>query len=230
MFGTSMSLAKMSTQDFAGRWYVCDDGWLGTLTLDVVGEHDLAGTFASARFDEDYRVTAQAGTAADPHGIELDIHDFNWMSAQHYVGHLFTRSHGMIAGFSKWKDVPFGFFATRGTRRALSTYRPGTVRGDDFAGSWTAYLDGESVTIVTDFDRESGVLHGSCTGASGEYEVIGQPGQVVPHGISLTLRIPDNGPVAASLSGYLMSRPKNAISGTMIIAEAAFGFVMIRYA
>jgi hypothetical protein len=45
----------------------------------------------------------------------------------------------------------------------------------------------------------------------------------------MTVCDPD-GKVMAELSGYLMSRPKNAISGTMTVAGANLGFMMIRYA
>ncbi|MBF6221747.1 hypothetical protein IU479_26990 [Nocardia abscessus] len=230
MFATSVSPEDVSTRDFAGRWFFCDDGWFGTLTLATVGDHDLSGTFSSDRFDEDFRVTARVGMPGEPHAIQLDIHDFNWMPAQHYVGRIFTRSRGMIAGSSEWQNIPFGFFASRATRPPLGTYRAGVVRGEDFAGSWTAYLDGEPATIALEFDPESATLRGSCTSGPTAYEVIGNPGGTASHEISLSLYAPDDGTVAATLSGYLMSRPKNAICGTITVADARRGFVLVRYA
>jgi hypothetical protein len=228
MFAAPQSLVRIRTEDFAGRWFACDDGWLGTLTLAVDGEQSLSGTFASERFHEDYRVTALSGVAG-PHAVRFTIHDFNWLPEQHYEGHLFTGSRGAMAGNSLWKGVPFGFFATRTTRPALGTYRSGLARGEDFAGSWTAYLDGELATIVLDFDSPSGTLRGSCTGTSDRYDVTGRWVDAAPHGVSLTVRAAD-GKVVAELSGYLMSRPKNAISGTMTVAGTNLGFIMIRYA
>jgi hypothetical protein len=230
MFATSLQSREISTPDFAGRWYFCDDGWLGTLNLKTTGEHDLVGTFTSNRFDEDYRVTAHAGLAEEPHTILFDIHDFNWMPVQHYAGHLFTRTRGMISGSSRWEDQPFGFFATRSLRPPLGTYRAGPVCGEDFAGSWTAHLDGEPATVVLRFDPEFGVLRGSCKSEAGDYDVTGKLDGEVPHQISLTLRAVDGGLVVATLAGYLMSRPKNAISGAMSIAGVRLGFVMVRYA
>jgi hypothetical protein len=228
MFSAPPLPAAIRTEDFAGRWYFCDDGWLGTLTLAAGDGRQLVGSFASDRFGEDYRVTGQVGVAG-AHSIRFAIHDFNWMAEQQYEGHLFTRTRGAIAGRSLWKDVPFGFFATRGTRPPLGTYRAGAVLGGDFAGAWTTYLDGELATIFLEFDPTSGMLSGSCTDSSSRYEVAGRPGGTAPHGLSLTLRSPD-GRVMAELSGYLMSRPKNAVSGTMTVAGADVGFVMIRYA
>lgn len=227
MFAAQQS-PEIRTEEFAGRWYVCDDGWLGTLVLAVAGGRQLTGTFTSDRFGEDFRVTGEAGTAG-PHAIHVTIHDFNWMPEQHYEGYLFTRSRRAIAGSSVWRDVPFGFFGTRATRPALGTYRAGVVRGNDFAGSWTAYLDGEPATIVLDFEGEFGSLRGSCSVGSERYEVTGRPGGPVPHGLSLKMHSAD-GQVVAELSGYLMSRPKNAISGTMTVAGTNLGFMMIRYA
>jgi hypothetical protein len=229
LFATPQQPGEISARDFAGRWYFCDDGWFGMLTLEVAGQRDVTGTFSSERFGEDYRVTARAGVTS-PHAIELVIHDYNWLPEQRYDGHLLTRSRGAIAGSSRWKDVPFGFFATRATRMALGTYRAGIARGDDFAGNWSAHLDGEPATIVLEFDQASGTLHGSCAGTSHEYEVIGRPGGAVPHQVALTLRAPDDGRLIAELSGYLSSRPKNAISGTMTVADTSFGFLMIRFA
>jgi hypothetical protein len=228
LFAALPSPVEVRTEEFAGRWFLCDDGWLGTLTLAVDGERSLSGLFASERFDDDYRVSAVAGVG-DPHAIRFTIHDFNWMAEQHYDGHLLTRTRRAMAGNTVWKDVPFGFFATRTTRPALGTYGSGLVSGEDFAGSWTAYLDGELATIVLEYDPAAGTLRGSCTGTSDSYEVTGRPDGTVPHKVFMTVCDPD-GKVMAELSGYLMSRPKNAISGTMTVAGANLGFMMIRYA
>jgi hypothetical protein len=233
LFATPGQPGEISARDFAGRWYFCDDGWLGTLTLEVTRECDIAGTitgtFSSERFGADFRVTARAGVPR-PHAIEFVIHDFNWMPEQRYEGHLFTRSRGAIAGSSRWKDVPFGFFATRAVRSPLGTYRAGVARGEDFAGSWSAYLDGDKATIVLDLDGPSGTLHGSCTAGSYEYDVVGRAGGAAPHLVALTLRGPGGGQVVAELAGYLSSRPKNAISGTMTVAGTSYGFLMTRFA
>lgn len=218
------------SEDFAGRWYLCDDGWLGTLTLALTapGTNELSGTFASERFEEEFRVTGRAGTT-HPHAVEFTIHDFNWLPEQCYQGLLLTRTQRTIAGHSMWKDAPFGFFATRGTRPSLGSYRAGAVRGEDFAGGWTAYLDGELATITLEYERDSGLLRGTCTGELGTYRVSGRPDESVPHRVSLGL-FADDGPAVADLSGYLMSRPKNAVSGTMSVAGLDLGLVMIRYA
>jgi len=226
LFSAPSPQAEISPADFAGRWYFCDDGWLGTLTLALTDGPALTGTFASERFGEEYRVTARA--AELPHAIELVIHDYNWLPEQRYAGRLMTRSRSAIAGSSLWQDTPFGFFATRASY-PLGRYRPGVVRGEDFVGSWTAYLDGELATVVLSFDPDSGTLHGSCTVGSDRFEVAGRPGGTVPHEVALTVRTGTDGEVA-HLSGYLMSRPKNAVSGVLTVAGTRLGFIMIRYA
>jgi hypothetical protein len=223
------SAMEIRTGDFAGRWYLCDDGWFGTLNLAESGENGLTGTFSSERFDEDYRVTAVAG-ATRPHAVSFTIHEFNWLPEQHFDGYLLTRGRGRLAGRTTWKDAPFGFFATRATRPSLGTYRPGIARGADFAGEWTAYLDGELATVTLEYDKGSGLLAGSCTGAFGAYDVTGRPGGAVPYELNLNLNAVEGGQAVAELRGYLMSRPKNAISGTMTVGDAEVGFVMIRYA
>lgn len=229
LFSAPLSPMEIEAGSFAGRWYLCDDGWLGTLTLAAEGEHDLTGTFSSERFGEDYEVTGRAGESA-PHAFRFTIHDFNWLPEQHYEGHLLTRGRGMLAGRTVWRDEPFGFFATRATRPQLGAYRAGAARGEDFAGGWTAYLDGERATVALEYDKESGLLRGSCTGAFGAYDAIGRPGGAAPYELSLRLTDPGDGASVAELSGYLMSRPKNAVSGTMSAGGVHLGFVMVRYA
>jgi hypothetical protein len=228
LFGSPWPPVDVTAAEFAGRWSFCDDGWIGTLTLTHAGGQDLAGTYHSERFDEDFRVTGSVG-GSDPQAVELIVHEFNWLPEQHYSGHLLTRSRNAIAGRTQWKDQRFGFFATRSARQPLGTYRSGVARSIDFAGSWTAYLDGEPATVVLAADVDAGVLHGSCTVGADVYDVVGTCGATVAYDVALTIRT-GSGDAIASLSGHLMSRPKNAISGVMTTDDARRGFIMIRYA
>lgn len=228
LFASSEPVPPVTAEQFAGRWFFSDDGWLGTLTLAADGELALTGTFAAQRFDADFEVT---GEVTDPaaHAVHLVIHDYNWMPEQHYTG-LLTRGRTMLAGHSEWQGTPFGFFATRSTRQLLGTYRQGNVRGADFAGSWNVHLDGEPATMVLRHDAADGLLHGTYTSraSGGELRVTGRAGGAAPHCVHLTLSTPGGGEVG-ELSGNLMSRPKNAISGVASSAGTACGFVMIRY-
>ncbi len=220
----------ITARQLAGRWFFCDDGWLGSLTLSPSGEDSFTGTYSAERFAADYEVTGQV-TDPRQQTVEMVIHDYNWMPEQRYVGHVMTRGRTMIAGYSLWQGTPFGFFATRSTSQLLGTYRPGGARGSDFAGSWNVYLDGEPATMVLRFDAQKGLLRGtySSRALAADYRVIGQPGGAAPHSVRLELLPPDSDEIAAELSGNLMSRPKNAISGSAMLSEAAYGFVMIRY-
>lgn len=220
---------QISAATFAGRWFFCDDGWLGTLTLRHDHGPRLSGTFFSERFDQSYDVAAQI-PSADPYAIDLVIREFNWQPEQHYSGRLLTRTRNAMAGRSIWQGEPFGFFATRAGREPLGTFRSGVVRGEDFAGSWTAYLDGEPATIKLEFDAAAGNLLGSCTVGDLDYQMLGRPGGAVAHAVALQISSSAGGGVVADLAGLLMTRPKNAISGMMTMTGGTFGFIMIRYA
>jgi hypothetical protein len=229
LFGVPFPPVQVTPADFVGRWSFCDDGWPGSLTLQHTGGEDLSGIYFSERFDDDFRVTGRVADG-NPHAVELIVHEFNWLPEQRYSGYLLTRSRNAIAGRTQWKDQPFGFFATRAARQPLGLYRPGIAQGDDFAGSWTAYLDGETATVVLAADADAAVLRGSCTVGADGYDVIGTHGAEVPYDIALTMRTRSGGDIVAELSGHLMSRPKNAISGVMTAGDAHRGFIMIRYA
>jgi hypothetical protein len=230
LLSASPTASLVPAKQLAGRWFFCDDGWLGTLTLAASGEQSFTGTFAAERFGDDFAVSGQLNSP-DPHSLDMVFHDYNWMPEQRYVGHVMTQGRSMIAGYSLWQGMPFGFFATRSAKQLLGTYRPGAVRGSDFAGSWNAYLDGEPATVVLGYNAADGQLRGTYSSRTlaADYLVVGRPGGAAPHSVSLRLLPPDSNEVAAELSGNLMSRPKNAISGSAVAAGSTYGVVMIRY-
>jgi len=217
-----------SPTDITGRWYFCDDGWPGKLTLEHEEDERFSGMYYAERFDEDYAVTATVDTGADDE-ITLVVHDFNWLPEQRYVGHLFRHGRRAIAGRSFWQTTPYGFFANRSTRLALGSYRPGAVLPEDFAGRWNAQLDGHPATVELAWDAMAGKLRGHCTGRDfdGEYVVTGKPSTEVLHQITLTIDGPDE---CLILDGLLNSRPKNALCGTMLKSDLKRGFYMVRYA
>jgi hypothetical protein len=222
---------QIQPAELAGRWFFCDDGWLGKLTLSADLNRQLAGSFYSERFGEDYRVTGQVG-ADGPSAVELLFHDFNWLPYQRFAGYLLTRGRNALSGHSMWQETPFGFFATRSARELLGTYRAGMAKASDFAGSWTVSLDGERATMDLEHDEPTGALHGSCTmRAVGErWDVVGRPDARVPHAASLSMSRPGIDQPVVEMMGYLMSRPKNAISGTLSTAGVTRGFIMTRFA
>ena len=56
LFGAPLPPAQVTPVDFAGHWSFCDDGWLGSLTLQHAGGADLSGIYFSERFDDDFRL------------------------------------------------------------------------------------------------------------------------------------------------------------------------------
>ncbi len=224
------NLSVIPISAIVGHWYFCDDGWMGELTLTRASDGSLAGTFYSDRFEEEYRVTAEvAGLLGNE--ITIAIHDFNWLPEQRFAGHLFTLGHSAFAGASDWRGIPYGFFAGRTPWTTLGEFRSGAVVPEDFAGSWSAQLDGLAATVHLELDADRRTLRGRCFGSAlaQEYEVVGEPGSEVPHQVMLRIGRPEEEPWAV-LSGYLNSGPKNAISGSMENSDGRRGFYLIRYA
>jgi hypothetical protein len=213
-----------------GRWYLCDDGWLGDLTLSELDDGEVEGVFFSDRFDDEYEVVVEIGGDLGQE-ITLAIQDFNWLPEQRFAGRLFTKGNGAIAGASDWNGTPYGFFAARTPWTALGDYRPGNVVPKDFAGSWNAQLDGVPATLRLDLADDGRTLTGTCEGRGVPegLRVAAMPDAAVPHRLALTVTAGDGQPWA-TLDGLLNSRPKNAMSGTMITADGPRGFYLIRYA
>lgn len=224
--------AAVSVSDFVGRWSFCDDGWLGSLMFRLSREERLEGEYYSERFKSSHTVSAQLDAEA-PGVIDLWIHDFNWLDRQHFRGRLYSQGRDAFAGTTMWNDEPYGFFARRGDRIAIGSLREGTARGEDFAGSWSVFIDGTAGDMVLDYDAADGRVRGVHTRRADRrrHAVIGRPGRVVPYESELELRYEDGSadqPVT-TLHGYLMSRPKSGICGWATIDDECVGFHMLRY-
>jgi hypothetical protein len=223
-------LSAVKPSSFAGRWAFYDDGWLGTLTLHSEAGQELSGTCYSERFGQEYRVTGSVSGSL-PHKVEIVIHDYNWLDRQVYEGYLLTHGRNAITGRTTWRGEPFGFVARRTTTLTLGSFGSGPVRPADFAGGWTLYLDGQRATLELTHDPAADLLRGQCTGqAVGSLQVTGQAGTDVGHGTRLVLH-PEGEPAAEELvlSGYLFSRPKNAIAGWIEGGPVPVGFYLVKF-
>lgn len=213
-----------------GRWYLCDDGWLGELTLSELGDGAVEGVFFSDRFDDEYEVVVELGGDLG-HEITLAIQNFNWLPEQRFAGRLFTDDSGGIAGASDWRGIPYGFFAARTPWTVLGDYRPGDVVPGDFAGSWNARLDGVPATLRLELADGGRTLAGTCAGRGlpEGLSVSATPDAEFPHRLALTATAGGGRPWA-TLDCLLNTRPKNAMSGTMTTDDGSRGFYLIRYA
>lgn len=206
---------RVCAADVAGRWSFCDDGWLASLTLEPGGQGsptEVTGILHSERFDDDYVVTGRVGVGGR-RAVELTIHDYNWLDRQVFSGYLTTAGERSISGASLWQGTPYGFFASRAARILLGTYRDGPATASDFAGRWSAEVDGlaATVTIAAAADGESF----SGTGALGPdrtpFRIDGHSIAGIPHGATLTFTHEDG--TVREGPGYLASRPKGVVCG-----------------
>jgi hypothetical protein len=211
--------------DFIGRYAFYDDGWLGALTLSEGSGGGLNASFHSYRFDADYRATALVGDRA-PNEIVVRIRDFNELEEQVFTGYLFTRTKNAIAGQTEWKGVPFGFYGRRSRPRQVSPFGFGPLQPVDFAGTYSVYCDGEPATVHLIFEQGS-VLSGTWrwTFDGTAFPVAATVGDGVAHRIDLS--IPGAG--SPLFTGYLFTRPKNVVAGSIDHAETRLGCYMLRF-
>ena len=213
--------------DFRGEYEFTHDGWPGTLTLHAQAGRSMRGSYRDNRFSQTFVVIGQV----DPevrHRISFAIRDFNWLDEQQFVGYLFTRGRQEFAGTTLWKEEPFGFVARKASSLALGTYRTGGVEPSDFAGRYDIHHDGWSGTL--DLEHQGG------RGLTGRYHqeslgrdltVEGEVDPVVRHAVSLRFT-GDMRLAAIRLTGYLFTRPKNAVAGVIEGPAGPTGFYMVK--
>src|SRR5215471_794137 len=107
--------------DFAGDFRFTHDGWPGVLSIQDTGSRIVRGTYIDSRLDQRYEVTGRIDVRLR-HQIELVIREFNWVPEQRFVGYLFTKGKQAIAGTTSWKEMPFGFIASRSDTLPRETY------------------------------------------------------------------------------------------------------------
>lgn len=217
--------AEVKPADFAGEFSFSHDGWPGTLALQVQGGRNLRGTYRDERLDGTFTVIGKVDPAAR-HRVVLTIKEFNWLDQQVFTGHLFTRGSRGIAGITLWQEEPFGFLASQEPVLEPDVYRTGDAEPGDFAGEYNVVLDGMSG--VAELEHAEGrELTGrlSCEGV--EVTLRGEVDADVKHAVSLR---PSGGLQVASVrfSGYLFSRPKSTIAGTVEGPGGAAGFFMTK--
>ncbi|MFI6908725.1 hypothetical protein ACIBKY_46205 [Nonomuraea sp. NPDC050394] len=160
-----------------------------------------------------------------PHELVLDIHDFNGLAAQRFTGYLATESRGLIAGYTRWREERYGFYARRDLPRPLAAFRSGEVAPPDFAGLYTLRCDGgpAALELLHVGDRR---LSGHWRPPGGEpHQIDGEIDQGDPLLVRLTLSTPA-GP--ATLTGSLFSRPKNVIAGWIDLPAARIPCYLLR--
>lgn len=223
--------SNINANYYAGAWRFYDDGWPGTLSLDVLAGNLLQGTFYSDRFRAQYRATATV-SEEDPYRVNIVFHEYNWLEKQEYSGFILAGEQDTIAGYSYWRSERFGFVAFKGRSPIPGNFRPGPVEPIDFAGDWSLNLDGKITDVELAYDKETETLSGRYSGGRSVSEDFdctltdGCAGHAL-HIVMPDLALPaSRGP---SLDGYLFTRPKSVIAGHASIDGALAGFYLLRY-
>ncbi len=216
---------------YAGAWRFYDDGWPGTLSLDVLEGNLLQGTFYSDRFRAQYKATATISDEV-PYRINIVFHEYNWLERQEYSGYLLAGELNTMAGYSYWRSERFSFVAFKERSPIPGSFRPGPVEPIDFAGDWALNLDGKITDVELTYDRETETLSGRFSGGrfiSQQFDCTLTDGCA---GHALHMVMPafalsaSHGP---SLDGYLFTRPKSVIAGHANIDDVLAGFYLLRY-
>jgi hypothetical protein len=233
--GTAGGDAGIGSHSVLGRYRFYDDGWTGTLKLSGGSGQELEGQFTSDRYRKTYAVAGTIG-AGSPNRIVLTIADYNEMKSQEYEGHVFSGTRKAFAGFTTWKDARFGFFAVKSVRLGLSSYRAGAVEVQDFAGSFSLYLDGQPGTLTLAAPPETtNMLDGSFKfrSAAAVHPVRAEVSSSVPYQVRISIDGLRGGGTRGDeilvLTGYLFTRPKNAVAGTFVRDGVSASFFMFRY-
>lgn len=211
-----------------GRFYsLYHDGWYGSLELWHESGQFLHGRYVDIRWDRAYSVTAAADSSYS-NRIELTIHQFNQLPKQVFQGFLGGPGRDAFAGTTWWHDQPFGFFARRGGFLHLTDYGDGTERvtPSDFIGSYTVWHEEGLGTLK--FTAAAGDrLLGQYTEPQGQLQdLVARVGSSCAHEISLSVPI---GREFASFTGYLFTRPKNAIAGGVERHGKEVGMFMTKF-
>ncbi|MBE9015767.1 hypothetical protein IQ272_06335 [Chroococcidiopsidales cyanobacterium LEGE 13417] len=220
--------SKVNIYDFAGHYSLYHDGWYGSMVL-VYDSGQFHGTYNHVRDDRAYKVTASV-EEQHPYQITFIIHKFNQNipTDQVFTGYLFAHGKNAIAGQTTWRGQPFGFFARKSGFLHLSDYGDGSesVLPKHFAGSYSLYHDGQPATLEL-AESNSLLMSGIYRRNGVTQEVVARVSSKVPHEITISIYM-ETGEFVL-LTGYLFTRPKNAIAGYMKWGETQSGFYMIKY-
>jgi len=230
----------------AGTYAFYDDGWPGRLLVARRGP-DVEATLRSYRFGADYPAVVRVG-GHGPHHVEVVVPGFNELPEQVFSGWFFGDGAKGFAGVTDWKGQEFGFFARR-TRphdlyRRSGTRSPNAGDGPEpvdarsaaaigpgaFAGSWAVCCHGSRATL--ELRDEPGRLAGTWSVAGQPYEVaVAGPDPGAPeHRLAFDVLGVAGLAAPPRFTGYLFTRPRNAVAGTVDVAGTPFGCYLTRVA
>ena len=227
--------------NLAGTYSVYDDGWPGRLKLALSGD-SLKGSFYSYRFRSHHDVSIVVGERA-PHHVSVTIHGappgrrgdpgylFNELPQQTLDGWFFTRSANGMAGRTDWKGETFGWFARKSRPRCHTVHRSDPITAADFAGAFSVYCDGSLATLRLNVAGDAEV-RGSMVGPGGTraLDVTGRIGSPSPHVMSLLIHGVEGPDEPPAFTGYLFTRPRNAVAGELLWDGVAYGCYLTRFA
>lgn len=226
----SIDSSRVNICDFAGQYSLYHDGWYGSMVLVYDGRQQFHGSYNHVRDERAYKVTASVDEQ-HPHQIKFIIHKFNQNipTDQVFAGYMFTHGKNAIAGQTIWRGQPYGFFARKSGFLHLRNYGDGSesVLPEHFAGSYSLYHDGQFATLEL-ANSNSRLISGTYLRNGVMQEVVARISSKVPHEITISIYV-ETGEFVKLLTGYLFTRPKNAIAGYMKWEETQSGFYMIKY-
>lgn len=227
--------ARVEMTQIAGRYAFYDDGWPGVLQLAVGKDLELEAAFYSYRFHAAFEATVTLDHQA-PHKISIVIYNFNELPHQTFTGHLFTRAHNGIAGWTVWKGELFGFLGRKAPPLSLGAQlaREDQLAPGNFSGSYSLYCDGEHATLVLAMAGPlslEGTLHETNGGTI--FPVTAQVDPLIRNRITITVHLTTETTVSYSppptLTAYLFTRQRTAMAGWLQWGDTSLGCYMVRF-
>jgi hypothetical protein len=218
---------EVTPERFAGLYRVLEDGWRGRLLLTHDSGRRLTGQFRTDRYANDFVVRAEVDVDV-PHKVHITIEDFNEMDEQLFLGYLFRDRANVIAGTTYAEQTTFGFCARKTRSLMFAAFGSGDVRPEHFAGLYILHEDDRKGLLSLDVADERN-LTGTYTqlGAPHAYRVTGRVDDVVRHAVRLQIDHPQ-GSDDRIYTGYLATRPKNLVAGSVDCSGLTLGFYMVK--